>query len=302
MRNTLAIFIYIIGVFIGAAIISPIIWMGVFSDAPLLSFLNFLESHDDFHRYYNRCLMLLAISGLWILWRTTRIKSWGELGWVKPSGNGPIIAQGILIGLASVTSIAVLSIIFDAREFRPDAQLATWITHWINTLLAALLVGIIEETIFRGMLFSLLKRDMDWRIAAIISAVIFSSVHFIDQRPSVTEISWTSGFTAFPEFIHDFANDPFWIAHFANLVLAGFILAAVTQRTGSLYCAIGIHAGWIIAIKTNGFLTKPANFDLLWGDNKTIDGWIATPLLTLILWYIIISGDKQSSQKIDALD
>ena len=300
MRNTVAILIYIIGVFIGAAIISPIVWMGVFSDIPLLSFLNFLESHDDFHRYYNRCLMLLALSGLCILWRVTHIKSWKELGWAKPSGNEPIIAQGILIGLASVTAIAALSIIFDAREFRPDAQLTTWINHWINTLLAAILVGIIEETLFRGMLFSLLRRDMDWRMAAMISAIIFASVHFIDQRPSVTEISWMSGFTAFPEFIHDFANDPFWIAHYANLVLAGFILAAVTQRTGNLYCAIGVHAGWIIAIKTNGFLTKPVNCNILWCDNKTIDGWIATPLLAVILWYIIRPNDRQSSQNLDA--
>ncbi len=259
----------------------------------LKCFTNVCSAFSSLYCFYNSFMPIIPNFQVFF--------SWFRLDLI-PSGNGPIIVQGIFIGLASVTSIAVLSIIFDAREFRPDAQLATLITHWINTLLAALLVGIIEETIFRGMLFSLLKRDMDWRIAAITSAVIFSSVHFLDQRPSVTEISWTSGFTAFPEFIHDFANDPFWIAHFANLVLAGFILAAVTQRTGNLYCAIGIHAGWIIAIKTNGFLTKPANLNLLWGDNKTIDGWIATPLLTLILYYIIISDDKQSSQKLDTLD
>ena len=36
-----------------------------------------------------------------------------------------------------------IAIIFDAREFRTDAQLTTWVNHWISTLLAAILVGII---------------------------------------------------------------------------------------------------------------------------------------------------------------
>ena len=299
MRNTVAIFVYIIGVFAGAALIAPVVWMGVFSDAPLLNFLNFLESHDDFHRYYNRCLMLLGLSGLWVLWRVTRIQSWEELGWVRPTGNKSILVSGLLIGLASFTAAAALALIFDAREFRTDLQSAAWVNHWINTLGAAVLVGIIEETLFRGMLFGLLKRDMNWRVAALISAIIFASVHFIDQKPAINEITWTSGFTELPKFAHDFSNDPYWPAYYINLILAGLILAGMLQKTGNIYCSIGIHAGWIIAQKTNGFLTHSVNTDALWGENKTINGWIATPLLVLMGWYIFSPNDRQSSPSPD---
>ena len=290
MRNTAAIFIYIIGAFAGAALIAPVVWMGVFSDSPPLRFLNFLESHDDFHRYFNRCLMLLSLSGLWILWRVTRIQSWEELGWSKPAGKTGILTSGLLIGSASFIAIAALALIFEAREFRTDLQSEDWVNHWINTLGAAVLVGVIEETLFRGMLFGLLKRDMDWRAAALISAIIFACVHFIDQKPAISQITWMSGFTEFPKFIHDFSNDPHWPAYCINLILAGSILAGVLHKTGNIYCSIGIHAGWIVALKTNGFLTNPVNVNVIWGESKTSDGWAATPLLALMVWYIFNSN------------
>ena len=301
MRNTAAIFIYIIAAFLGAALIAPVIWMGVFSNAPALSFLNFLESHDDFHRYYNRCLMLLSLSGLWILWRVTKIKSWQELGWSKFNGNRNSLGYGLIVGLSSLTAIAALALILDTQELRNDIHLSDWMRHAANTLIAAILVGIIEETLFRGMLFNLLKRDMSWKIAAIISAIIFSSVHFIDQRPTINEVTWSSGFTAFPQFIHDFKSDPYWLAYYVNLTLAGLILAGVLQRTSNIYCSIGIHSGWIIASKTNGFLTNPINTHILWGEGKTSDGWVATPLLGIMTWYILRSNEGEPDMAPDQI-
>ncbi|MCH2602453.1 MAG: CPBP family intramembrane metalloprotease [Pedosphaera sp.] len=272
--------------------------MAVFSDTPVLSFLNFLESHDDFHRYFNRCLMLLALVGLSLLWRVTKIKSWAELGWTDFPKAKNHISIGLLIGLASLMAIAALGLIFEAREFRPAHPLGEWGKHWLNTLGAAIAVGVLEETLFRGMLFGLLRRDMNWRWAAVASALLFASVHFIDQRPNISEITWSTGFTAFPQFIHDFAHDPHWPAYAVNLFLAGLILAGAFQRTGNLFIAIGIHAGWIIALKTNSFISSPVNTHVFWGDNKTSDGWAATPLLAVMAWYIL-RHDPKPAEPVD---
>ena len=277
---------------------APVAWLAVFSDAPALSFLNFLESHDDFHRYFNRCLLLLALVGLGLLWRVTKIKSWAELGWTDFPKTKTHIGMGLLIGLASLMAIATLGLIFEAREFRPAHPLGEWGNHWLNTLGAAFAVGILEETLFRGMLFGLLRRDMNWRWAAVASALLFASVHFIDQRPNISEITWSTGFTAFPQFIHDFSNDPHWPAYAVNLLLAGLILAGAFQRTGNLFVAIGIHAGWIIALKTSSFISAPVNSHVFWGDNKTSDGWAATPLLAVMAWYIL-SNDQKSAKPVD---
>ena len=292
VRNTATIAVYLLIVFIGAAAMAPVAWMAVFSDTPVLSFLNFLESHDDFHRYFNRCLMLLALVGLGLLWRVTKIKSWAELGWTDFPKAKNHISIGLLIGLASLMAIAALGLIFEAREFRHAHPLEEWGKHWLNTLGAAIAVGVLEETLFRGMLFGLLRRDMNWRWAAVASALLFASVHFIDQRPNISEITWSTGFTAFPQFIHDFAHDPHWPAYAVNLFLAGLILAGAFQLTGNLFIAIGIHAGWIIALKTNSFISSPVNTHVFWGDNKTSDGWAATPLLAVMAWYILCHDPK----------
>lgn len=298
MRNTAAIAVYLLIVFIGAAAMAPVAWMAVFSDAPALSFLNFLESHDDFHRYFNRCLLLMALVGVGLLWRATKIKSWAELGWTDFPKTKTYIGMGLLIGLASLMAVATLGLIFEAREFRPAHPLGEWGKHWLNTLGAAIAVGVLEETLFRGMLFGLLRRDMNWRWAAVASAVLFTSVHFIDQRPNISEITWSTGFTAFPQFIHDFASDPHWPAYAVNLFLAGLILAGAFQRTGNLFIAIGIHAGWIIALKTNSFISSPVNTHVFWGYNKTSDGWAATPLLVVMAWYILLN-DPKSAEPVD---
>ena len=125
---------------------APVAWMAVFSDTPVLSFLNFLESHDDFHRYFNRCLMLLALVGLSLLWRVTKIKSWAELGWTDFPKAKNHISIGLLIGLASLIAIAALGLIFEAREFRPAHPLGEWGKHCLNTLGAAIAVGCLLYT------------------------------------------------------------------------------------------------------------------------------------------------------------
>jgi hypothetical protein len=72
---------------------------------------------------------------------------------------------------------------------------------------------------------------------------------------------------------------------FFNLTLAGALLALAYQRSGNLYCSIGLHAGWIFWLRFYGFLTREvAGADAwFWGTGKLIDGWLALVVLTLAL-------------------
>ncbi len=291
LRHTVAILIYVACVFLGAALLSPLAWKAVFAD---WAFLTFLNDHDDFHRYFNRCLLGLSLLGLGLLCRFSGIKSWSEIGWSNPSKNLPWLGKGLLLGLASLTAAAAIPLLSGAREMLPTPMLADWSRHLVNALSAGLLVAVIEETLFRGVLFGLLRRDLSWRWAALAGSLFFAAMHFLDQKPDIEPITWTSGFSALPAMVHDFTNDPYWAAKFTNLTLAGFILCALWQRTGNLYCSIGAHAGWIFCLKTNGFLTQSTadSASALWGSGQISDGWAATPLLALMVWYIVRSNEK----------
>ena len=291
LRHTVAILIYVACVFLGAALLSPFAWKAVFSDWAFLSFLN---EHDDFHRYFNRCLLGLALLGLGVLCRFSGIKSISEVGWTHPRKQWPLLGKGLLLGLASLTATAALPLLFGAREMVPNPEITEWLRHLANAIIAGLVVAVIEETLFRGVLFGLLRRDLPWHWAAVLGSLFFAAMHFLDQKPELENISWTSGFSALPRMLHDFGSDPYWPAKFANLTLAGSILCAIWQRTGNLYCSIGLHAGWIFCLKTNGFLTQSTSKSptVFWGNGQISDGWAATPLLALMLWHIIQSNEE----------
>ena len=293
LRHTVAILIYVACVFFGAALLSPLAWKAVFSD---WAFLTFLNEHDDFHRYFNRCLLGLALLGLGVLCRFSGIKSISEVGWTHPRKQWPSLGKGLLLGLASLTAAAALPLLFGAREITPTPVITEWSRHLANAIIAGLVVAVIEETLFRGVLFGLLRRDLHWRWATALSSLFFAAMHFLDQKPDLEIITWTSGFSALPGMLHDFSNDPFWPAKFVNLTLAGSILCAIWKRTGNIYCSIGLHAGWIFCLKTNGFLTQSTSKSptVFWGGGQISDGWATTPLLVVILWYTMRSNEANS--------
>ena len=238
--------------------------------------LKFLKSHDDFHRYFSRSLLFTALLGLAIQCKFSGIRSWTEVGWCSFKGNGLGLTLGVLLGIASLGSLVCLAFIFDVREFiTPQHSFAEWARHLRNALATAALVAIIEETLFRGMFFGLLRRDFAWRRAAVVSSLIYSAAHFLPES----------------------TRNPFLLSHFLNLFFAGLILAGVYTRTGNLYFSIGIHAGWIVCLKTADFISinvLPAP-SLLWGPGWLLkgQGWVATPLLGLMVWYIFRGGDPE---------
>jgi membrane protease YdiL (CAAX protease family) len=92
--------------------------------------------------------------------------------------------------------------------------------------LIALLVGGIEELIFRGFLFTELNREYPVWLAAVISSVIFALLHLVwEQRETIPQLPglWLMGMV---------------------LVLARFV------DRGNLGIAWGLHAGWVWAIAT----------------------------------------------------
>jgi len=305
VRNVTTILALLVAVFAGAALLAPLAWMAVAPNDPSggIGLLKFLKTHDDFHRYFSRCLLLLALIGLAVQCKFAGIRSWADVGWTAFSGNARQLGYGLLIGMASIVFIITLGILLGTREFTASHTLAEWSRHLGGAVGAAVAVAIIEETLFRGMFFNLLRRDLSLMIAAVASSVIYSAVHFFNQRPAIDEVTWATGFTAFPEFLPDAASLPIWLPHFVNLTLAGLILAGVFARTGNLYCAIGIHAGWILLIKTGDFMTQstltPAS--PWWGDGRLMNGmgWSATPLLAAMAWFTLRRDDGKPEKPTD---
>ncbi len=281
LRSTL---IYVAGVFLGSALLAPLLYQLAQAAAEQWPAFHGL-AEQPFRRYVNRSLLFAALLGLWPWLRANGLLSWRDIGMAAPFRQWKLLAVGFAFGFATLAVTALAATWFGTREWNLAQSPALYAKHLAKAGAAALVVAFLEEILFRGALFGVLRKQWRWPAALILSSSIFAFLHFLDCRPDAPEtITWLSGLTVLPQMIHPFVWHE-WFPLFPNLILVGAILAWLYQITGSLGASIGLHAGWIFWVKSYGFLTTAttATAGGLWGTGKLIDGWGATLVLATVL-------------------
>lgn len=263
---------------------------------PLYVLLSGLVEGVRPHRVLYRAAMVLAALGLWPLLRALGMNHRRVLGYGLPR---PAFLRRMLSGwLAGVAILALLSgalFALEIRHLRPEglpgwprlAGLAT------GALFAGLLVALIEETFFRGILYTAVRRSSGFWTAALATAAFYASVHFLrpPPLPAGAEVSWGTGLElllgAFANYHDPLALLDSWAALFA----VGLFLALVRERDGHIAHTIGLHAGWVFVIKLTRSLSAAdpqAPAAALVGGYDGVIGWLAAGwigLLGLSLWF-----------------
>jgi uncharacterized protein len=294
MRPLLLLLAYTGTVFLGGALVAPLLYRGVQMLAVHLPTLQSLADHP-FHRYVNRSLLALALICLWPLLRGLRARACRDVGLVKPTGQWRRLAGGLALGLASLAGIAVVALAAGARELNPGVSTVGFIEKIPGALLTAAVVAVLEEILFRGAIFGALRKTCRWPIALAISSAVYALVHFFSKPQSPAEIHWNSGLALLATMLRGFIDFRQVVPGFFNLTLAGMLLGLAFQRTGNLYFSIGLHAGWIFPLKVYGSLTR-ATADAnvwLWGTGKMFDGWLALVVLAGVWWLLERSLPRQ---------
>jgi uncharacterized protein len=280
MRPSRSLLIFTIIVFVGGALVAPWLYWLVQSVAP-----GSLVAASPFHRYVDRSFMALALIGIWPLLRSLGANSWHDLGLVKPRGQWNLLGRGFLLGFGSLAGVAIIALSVQARHLHSHPAVG----QIGGKLAIAAGTAIVEEILFRGTIFGAFRRIWDWRVALIVSSMIYAIVHFLSRVDLVGPVTWHSGLELLPRKLQGFVDLKVLIPGFINLTLAGMLLGLAYQRTGNLYFSIGLHAGWIFWLKSYELLTssvKHANV-WLWGTQKLIDGWLT--LLILAATFIILT-------------
>mgnify|MGYP001250379388 CR=1 FL=1 len=186
MRPLLYTLGYLTLVFPGGALLAPLAWVAVYGDIAPLSFLS---EHDDFHRFITRCIMIVALIGLWPLLKMNDMASFKAIGLTLPTGNRRRVILGLSVGLGSFAFLIIIGTSASPLELNLRHPFAEWIGHVKNAGLAMILVSLIEEFLFRGVLFGTMRRSLNWRWAAVFTSIVFASVHFLDAKPKNPEIA-----------------------------------------------------------------------------------------------------------------
>lgn len=167
-----------------------------------------------------------------------------------------ITGFGAGIGIMLALELMLLGLNIHQPEANLDVSLRTLSILFIKGVFTGLVVGLIEETIYRGALLGGLRTMTGTLSAVIATSVIYAGVHFI-KFPALTpgaEVHWYTGFSVLSGAFARF-GDPVFIDMFLALTAFGFLLALVRLNKGNIYQCIGIHAGVVFSMKFISHLT-----------------------------------------------
>jgi uncharacterized protein len=275
------ILVFLLGTLILGAALAPVLfWCSQpLSDLPGLGFLK----DTDFSRFFARGILLAAVLLAfpmipWIgVGRFRNLKiSWAwSRSWQLPAG---FLLAGLVIALWGWFAMKVGLAEF---KLRPPWNLVP------NLLLTSISVAVIEELLFRGVIFGLFRQTTPTWLAAIFVSAIFSIIHPL--RPGSTNaaaITWHSGFDLLLQSIQHLSEPLDLIGGFVTIFVLGLVLAHATVKTGALWLSIGIHAGVVFAKMSFNKLTHHlADFPPWFGPDLTT-GFGAIAIL-LLLWLLV---------------
>ena len=281
MRPLRALVIYIAVVFIGGALLAPWpYWLAQYAARALPH-----VASAPFHRFLDRSFLILALAGLWPLLRALGATTWREVGITPPYGQWNKLGGGLLLGLGSLALVAGIATGFGGFQFAKTADAHKIVSTVFSAAGTAIVVAVLEEILFRGGIFGGLRRVLYWPFALAASSAIYAIVHFLRPADPAGAVGWNSGLVLLPRVLGGFADFHALVPGFFTLTLAGALLGLAYKRTGNLFFSIGLHAGWILVLKTFGALTvqTPGAATWFWGTSKMFDGWLALLVLSAAL-------------------
>jgi len=237
----------------------------------------------DFESFFHRALLLGAIVFLWPFRRWVGIRNRRDLGlepnrrWLRDLGVGFVL---------SMVPVLFCEIFLVARGFyslKPDPAWSA-VAAIIPT---AVVVPFIEEALFRGLFLGILLRSFRPWPANLVSAAIFSIVHFLKAPDETTAVvRWFSGFVSLSHSFDQFSEPMLVLGGFTTLFVIGIVLAHARLITRSLWLSIGLHAGWILGSESFGKIARRQFIELPWLGKNLLIGLI--PLAGCLLSWALL--------------
>lgn len=244
-------------------------------------------SVEPVHRVMNRLAMLIALIGLIVLTRRLGLANRAALGYGLPRSEFfRQLGIGWAAGIGLMLPLVALLLALDVRQIKPgiDADLPSLV---LGGVVSGLAVAFIEETFFRGILFSAVVRTSGARAAIIAPTLLYAALHFLGGKLRVPpeEVSWIHGFEVLSRLFERYAQPLAFVDSFLALAALGALLSMVRLRTGAIAGGIGLHAAGVCAIfvlRDTTAVNSNAPFSFIVGQYDGVIGWAACA------WFVAI--------------
>ena len=217
-------------------------------------------------RVFRRCVSIAAFASLWwitCVWKRRPLSSYGLVA--SGAGNRQL-RFGLLLGFAALAVMLGVSLAVGACRVDVTADRVRLWRTLLGFLPAALLVGVLEELVFRGLMLQQLMGCSRGGAVALSSAV-YALVHL--KSPALTVLTWTE---------------------LGGLFLLGAVLSLSYLVTGQLWLAVGLHSSLAYGARVNKLLVSFGDPSLAWltGTSRLVNGmvgWVALGTIGGIVWW-----------------
>lgn len=242
-----------------------------------------------FRRIFNRAFLLSVAICLLPWMRYWRILDFRRLGLIQP-GWWKSLLLWCLLGIVSLIPFLLAHVIWGFRQWQLDLPFP----KLAAIVFSSLFVGLVEETVFRGALLLAHREYLGGKafLWAFIVSVVFGTAHFVQGSDLSQSVSTFSGFE---QWTHTFRfEDADSILRLLCLIGVGFALSCLTLRAGTLWPAIGLHAGWVIIMRLSDCVTtNPYQQSSIWF-GKDISTGIPVLIFLAILSILFFSQKDKS--------
>lgn len=249
-------------------------------------------------RLTSRCLLIAAFALAPLALRLSGVRWREALG--LPQSSRPFLrnmALGLVFGAASFAPHAGLLLATGTRVVAasPAQVVADSFAALLPALATGLVVAVIEETLFRGVVFAALRPGGP-ACAITVSALLYAVGHFL--RPDTAyamanAVPWYSGFSVIGLGLARFRDPAPMAGDFLALFAAGIALGLIRERNGHIAAGLGVHAAWVMGIRLTREVSQRAttgSATWLAGSFDGVIGYLAASWMLLVTLALAVRG------------
>ena len=213
-----------------------------------------------------------------------------DFGIPKRSDWARLFGFGLIVAAASMLLVYLIGLFVGV--YGPAGLDSGVAGDLLKIIIGMLLIGVIEEILFRGYILNAIRKSLGPVAAVLLSSALFAVVHFIKPAEPETVDHWYSGLQLVGHLFAK-AGDTFW-PEVCTLFCMGTVLATLSYWTRSVYLAIGLHAGWVwIMMLFRLFTENQGKLVWLYGPGEWISkGWVG-PIMALAVWAVVFATRKK---------
>lgn len=254
------------------------------------------------HRVWNRLALVALVTSAFLAAPRRSGQSEGELPFRPLAGWKQETALGFITGLLSCSLLVCALVLEGKMRFNMEFNWADdgW-RFFLIVPISAVTVALLEEWVFRHLLFVSFVRDRGLVYAVLATGLLFGAVHFFNLPHDAPRIepSVFSGFLILKEMLGNLLIREMQLA-FVGLFLTGVALALARVLTGRLFLAIGLHAGFVFFHRLDGpFTSWTVQEHSIWTGGRQytagLPGWVALLTLIGILLVLVRRRERRSA-------